>query len=314
MTLHSDHKPGDDRPGARTSEYQRGDAPAGPHGQAGVPADQPGPPPIALEERASPRRRLARVDRHLLISLVSILAVLLAWWLITVTGLVRPLFVPSPASTWDAFMRTLAEGYRGHDLLAHLAISLRRVFMAFIIAAVVAVPLGILVGVSRKLEAALEPLINFYRVLPPLAYYTLLIIWMGIGEAPKVTLLLLAAFPPIFIAVIQGVRNVPDGRVNAALSLGADNKAVMRYVVLPSIMPDFFTGLRVSIGFTYTTLVAAEMVAAESGIGWMVLDASRYLQSDVVFMGIIVMGITGVLLDALAKFMQVKMVPWQGKM
>lgn len=272
-------------------------------------------PPIALEDNAGTGRHpgFTEAHRHLLISAVSILSALLVWWLITATGLVKPLFVPSPVSVWQSFVSTLTDGYRGHSLLAHLAISLRRVFIAFVLAIIIAVPLGILVGVSRKLEAALEPLINFYRVLPPLAYYTLLIIWLGIGEAPKVTLLLLAAFPPLFIAVIQGVRNVPVGRINAALSLGANNRSVMRYVVLPSIMPDFFTGLRVSIGFTYTTLVAAEMVAAESGIGWMVLDASRYLQSDIVFMGIIVMGITGVALDSLAKLTQQKVVPWQGK-
>lgn len=276
----------------------------------------PTPVPAALESTSSrprQRRRFAAIDRHLAISLSSVLGAVLIWWLITVTGLVKPLFVPSPASVWDAFVTTATDGYRGHSLVSHLGISLRRVFVAFVLATVIAVPLGILVGVSRKLEAALEPLINFYRVLPPLAYYTLLIIWLGIGEAPKVTLLLLAAFPPVFIAVIQGVRNVPAGRVNAARSLGANNRSVMRYVVLPSILPDFFTGLRVGIGFTYTTLVAAEMVAAESGIGWMVLDASRYLQSDIVFMGIIVMGITGVALDGLAKFAQTKVVPWQGK-
>ena len=248
-----------------------------------------------------------------LISIGSILAVLIIWYVVTALGLVRPLFMPSPASVWDSFVTVLTDGYRGHTLLAHLGISLQRVFIAFIIALIIAIPLGVLVGVSEKLEAALEPLINFYRVLPPLAYYTLLIMWMGISEAPKVTLLLLAAFPPIFIAVVQGVRNVSKGRIDAALSLGASRGQVMRYVVLPSIMPDAFTGLRVSIGFTYTTLVAAEMVAAESGIGWMVLDASRYLRSDIVFMGIIVMGITGVVLDSLAKLAQRKFVPWQGR-
>ncbi len=248
-----------------------------------------------------------------LISIGSILAVLIIWYVVTALGLVRPLFMPTPASVWDSFVTVLTDGYRGHTLLAHLGISLQRVFIAFIIALIIAIPLGVLVGVSEKLEAALEPLINFYRVLPPLAYYTLLIMWMGISEAPKVTLLLLAAFPPIFIAVVQGVRNVSKGRIDAALSLGASRGQVMRYVVLPSIMPDAFTGLRVSIGFTYTTLVAAEMVAAESGIGWMVLDASRYLRSDIVFMGIIVMGITGVVLDSLAKLAQRKFVPWQGR-
>lgn len=252
-------------------------------------------------------------SRYTLISVASVLTVLVLWWLITALELVDPLFVPTPASVWDAFTTALTDGYRGRGLLVHLAVSLQRMIVALLIAVVIAIPLGVLVGSNRRLEAALDPLINFYRVLPPLAYYPLLIMWMGISEIPKVTLLLLAAFPPIFIAVVQGVRNVSKGRLDAARSLGAGDRQVMRYVVLPSILPDVFTGFRVAVGFTYTTLVAAEMVAATVGIGWTVLDAGRYLQSDIVFMGIIVMGITGIVLDSLAKYAQRNLVPWQGK-
>lgn len=242
-----------------------------------------------------------------------IVAVLVAWWVITRLGVVTPVFVPTPAATWHAFTDTLTNGYQGHLLLAHLLISLRRVGIAFVLAVVIAVPLGILVGANRRLEAALDPLINFYRVLPPLAYYTILVIWLGIGESSKVTLLFLAGFPAIFIGVIDGVRGISGDRLNAARSLGAGNWQVLRHVVLPSLLPSVFTGMRVALGFTYTTLVAAEMVAATSGIGWMVLDASRYLKSDVIFMGIIVMGITGVLLDAIVRLAARRLVPWQGK-
>lgn len=259
------------------------------------------------------RANRTKSSQYHLISLTSVLTVLVLWWLITALDLVDPLFVPTPASVWDAFITALTDGYRGRGLLVHLAVSLQRILAALVLAVACAIPIGVLVGSSRRLEAALEPLINFYRVLPPLAYYALLIMWMGISEIPKVTLLFLAAFAPIFIAVVQGVRNVPKGKVDAARSLGASDRQVMRYVVLPSILPDVFTGFRVAVGFTYTTLVAAEMVAATVGIGWMVLDAGRYLQSDVVFMGIIVMGFTGIALDSLAKYAQRRVVPWQGK-
>jgi taurine transport system permease protein len=139
------------------------------------------------------------------------------------------------------------------------------------------------------------------------------VIWFGIGERSKVLLLLLAAFPPLFISVVQGVKSVRRERIDAARSLGAGRAKTMRYVVFPSILPDVFTGMRVSIGFTYTTLVAAEMVAAKTGIGWLVLDASRFLQTSFVFMGIIVMGVTGILLDALVKAAQRRAVPWLGR-
>lgn len=273
------------------------------------------PTEIHLRALAQPPLRSARTRRSLrwIISVVSVAAVFAIWWLITALELVKPLFVPPPSDVWQAFNRTMTDGYRGFLLWEHLVISLRRVSLAFVFALVLSIPLGVLVGASRRLEAALEPLINFYRVLPPLAYYTLLIIWMGIGEPSKVALLLLAGFPPLFIGVVQGVRSVPKERLDAARSLGAGSSQSLRYVVLPSILPDIFTGIRVSVGFIYTTLVAAEMIAAESGIGWMVLDAYRYLQSDVVYLGIIIMGITGVALDSLVKFAQRKIVPWQGK-
>jgi taurine transport system permease protein len=247
------------------------------------------------------------------ITAAVVVGIVLVWWLITALHLVQPLFVPTPLATWDAFVTTLTDGYQGHSLVIHLLISVRRVAIAFAFAVLLAVPLGILVGASRRLEAALDPLVNFYRVLPPLAYYTILVIWLGIGETSKVTLLFLAGFAPIFIAVIDGVRGVPRDRIDAARSLGASGGQVLRVILLPSLLPSIFTGMRVALGFTYTTVVAAEMVAANSGIGWMVLDASRYLKSDIIFMGIIVMGITGVLLDAAVKYAARRIVPWQGK-
>ena len=123
-----------------------------------------------------------------------------------------------------------------------------------------------------------------------------------------------AAFPPLFIATVGGgVRGVRRERIDAARSLGAGRMKTLRYVIFPSILPDIFTGVRVAVGFTYTTLVAAEMVAAKTGIGWLVLDASRFLQTSYVFMGIIVMGLTGVLLDGIVKAAQRRAVPWLGR-
>ncbi len=250
---------------------------------------------------------------RLALGAAAIGVVLLAWYLVARAELIKPLFLPSPGAVWDAFMTANTDGYRGYLLWEHVAISLQRVLIAFVLAVLIAVPLGMLVASSRTLETIVDPFVNFYRPLPPLAYYTLLVIWFGIGERSKVLLLLLAAFPPIFIATVQGVRGVRRERMDAARSLGAGRGKTLRYVVFPSILPDVFTGMRVSIGFTYTTLVAAEMVAAKTGIGWLVLDASRFLQTSYVFMGIIVMGVTGIFLDALVKAAQRRAVPWLGR-
>lgn len=256
--------------------------------------------------------RAARRQRTLL-GATTVLVLLLAWIVTARMGWVRPVALPKPLGVWDALVRVQTEGFRGHSLLQHLLISLTRVLVAFSIALVLAVPLGLLAGVSPKFEALLDPVINFLRVLPPLAYLFLLIIWLGIGETSKVTLLLLAAFPPIFIAVAQGVRRIPETRLEAARMLGARGSGYLRSAVLPSVLPDLFTGARVAIGFTYTTVVAAEIVAADSGIGWMTLTAYKFLQTDVVWVGMLVMGFTGIALDALVRGLHRHFVPWQGR-
>jgi taurine transport system permease protein len=264
----------------------------------------------AAAERAEAR---AASRRRVLLGATTVLVLLAAWVTATSLDLVRDVALPTPASVVEAAVRTETEGYRGHALHEHLLISLGRVLLAFAIALLSAVPLGILAGVSPSFEALLDPVVNFLRVLPPLAYLFLLIIWLGIGETSKVTLLLLAAFPPIFIAVAQGVRRIPQTRLDAASMLGARGWRYLRHAVLPSVLPDLFTGARVAIGFTYTTVVAAEIVAADSGIGWMTLTAYKFLQTDVVWVGMLVMGFTGMALDAVVRALHRHYVPWQGR-
>lgn len=250
---------------------------------------------------------------ELLLTLLTLASIFLAWYAIARYRLLPELFVPHPAAVWQAFVETLIEGYRGGTLLHHLGDSLYRVLAGFLLAVVTAVPLGLAIGYSSKVQAIFDPVIEFYRPLPPLAYYTLLVIWLGIENPSKIALLYLAAFPPLSVSAMAGVRGVSAERIQGARSLGASNWQVFRYVVFPSCLPDIFTGMRVSIGFTYTTLVAAEMVAATSGVGWMVLDASKFLRSDVIFMGNIVMGLTGIALDRVIRIAERRVVPWKGK-
>jgi len=216
-------------------------------------------------------------------------------------------------SVWSAFVKILQEGYKDHSLLFHIRESMFRLGLALALAILTAIPLGMLSGFFKPVRAALDPLIEFYRPLPPLAYYTLLVIWLGIDNPSKIALLYLGAFAPLYIAAVSGVQRIPRDRVNASLSLGASGWQVFCFVVFPSCLPDLFTGLRTSIGFAYTTLVAAEMVAAVSGIGWMVLDASKFLRSDVIFVGIIIMGIIAVLIDACVRWIQKTQIPWLGQ-
>jgi taurine transport system permease protein len=213
---------------------------------------------------------------------------------------------------WSAFIEILQNGYKGNSLAFHIYQSMYRLVVALLLAIVTALPLGMLCGFSKPIRAALDPLIEFYRPLPPLAYYTLLVIWLGIENPSKIALLYLAAFAPLFLAVVSGVQRISLDRINGARSLGASGWQLFFYIVFPSCLPEIFTGLRTAIGVAYSTLVAAEMVAAVSGIGWMVLDASKFLRSDVIFVGIIIMGIIAMLIDAGIRWIQKTQLPWIG--
>lgn len=247
------------------------------------------------------------------ISLTSVLVVLILWYAATALNWVDPLFLPAPAAVWSAFVEILRNGYKGSSLAFHIYQSMYRLGVALFLAIATAIPLGMLCGSLKPLRAALDPLIEFYRPLPPLAYYTLLVIWLGIENPSKIALLYLAAFAPLFIAVVAGVQQISLDRINGAKSLGASGWQLFFYVIFPSCLPEIFTGLRTAIGVAYSTLVAAEMVAAVSGIGWMVLDASKFMRSDVIFVGIIIMGIIAVLIDAGIRWIQKTQLPWIGR-
>lgn len=231
------------------------------------------------------------------ISIITVAVILLAWSLVTANHQVSQLIIPSPKQIWVCFMQLIQNGYKGNSLWAHMWASLRRLFIAFAIAVVTAIPVGLLSGYSVKVRAVFEPIIAFIRPLPPLGYYTIIILWMGTGDTSKIFLLFLGAFAPIFVSCVSGVTRVNQDYINHARTLGANQGQIFVHVILPASLPEVFVGLRNAMSIAYATSVAAEMVAAVSGIGWMVLDASKYLRSDVVFVGIILMGITGIILD-----------------
>jgi len=239
-------------------------------------------------------------------------SIFILWYVITKLGIFTPTLLPGPARVWNAFLRILENGYNGVPLWVHLGASFKRLFVAIFFAIFSAVPLGLLSGYFDKIEAVIDSVVEFYRPLPPLAYYTLLVLWFGIDDTSKQILLFLAAFAPIYIACVSAVRKLNQDFVLSAKSLGAAQKDVFFKIVLPASLPEIFTGIRTAFGVAYTTLVSSEMVAATSGIGWMVLDASNFLKSDVIFVGIIIMGITGVIIDAGLRFLERKIIFWKG--
>ncbi|MCX8570423.1 ABC transporter permease subunit [Aminobacter sp. MET-1] len=247
------------------------------------------------------------------ISLLTALVLFAVWLLVTEMGWVRPLFLPSPVAVWDKFVIAMTEGVSNSTLTQHTLASLGRVLGAFFLALATAVPVGILMGVNRTIRGLFDPIIEFYRPLPPLAYLPLIIIWLGIGEFPKVFLIYLAIFAPMAIAARAGVRSVSTEQIHAAYAMGASRGQVIRHVILKAALPEIFTGMRIGIGVGWTTLVAAEMVAAHRGLGFMVLNAAEYLASDTVIMGIIVIGVFAFAFDLMIRYLEKTLIPWKGK-
>jgi taurine transport system permease protein len=252
----------------------------------------------------------SKISRTTVLSISSVLAMIVVWIVVTELGWADPLFLPGPEAIWAAFVKVLVKGYQGSTLLEHIGVSLYRILVSFGLACLVGIPLGIAMGVSKSVKALLNPFIEFYRPLPPLGLYTLLVMWLGIGEESKLSLLFLAGLPGIIIATTQAVSDINGNYVRAVQSLGGSQRDLIRHVYLPGAGPTILTGMRISLGFVYTVLVAAEIVAATAGIGWMIWDAAKFLLSDVVIMGLIVLGLTGVLLDGIMRGIARLLMPW----
>jgi taurine transport system permease protein len=274
------------------------------------------PTPIKPARRAPRRHLLSYPDTRssTWISAITVIVLLTLWWIATDRMWLPPLFLPSPEAIIRRFLEATKGDVGGTTIAGHFAWSMFRVFSAFGLAVVTAVPLGIAMGVSRYMRGVFDPPIEFYRPLPPLSYLPLVVIWFGIDEASKIILIYLACFAPLALSARAGVRSVSLEQIHAAYSMGATRGQVVRHVVLPAAMPEILTGMRIAIGFGWTTLVAAEMVAANAGLGQMVLNASNFLRTDIVVMGIIVIGIVAYAFDLLMRFIEHAVVPWKGRM
>lgn len=248
---------------------------------------------------------------------MSLLVAVGVWWLAAASGRWSPLILPSPGKVWGTFVYSLQEhngrdGYFDAFLWEHAWASVRRVLDGVARAAVIGIPLGVAIATWPPVAAVVEPWVNFLRALPPLAYFVLFIFWFGIGDESKVWLLFGAAFPPITLATIAGVRRVRLDRIAAARTLGATRLQVLRVTVLPSILPDLFTGLRVAVGFAWTTIVAAETMNGLPGLGGMAWATRSQNRADITIMVVIVIGLLALTMDRLIKLAEQLAVPWAG--
>jgi taurine transport system permease protein len=239
---------------------------------------------------------------------------LAVWSLVAALALVPALFLPSPLAVAARFVTTLTNGFADATLLQHTAASLSRVLSALAFAIVVGVPVGIGMGLSPLLRGLFDPIIEAYRPIPPLAYLPLVVIWFGIGEGPKILLIFLAILPAIALSTASGVRGVPVERVNAARTVGANRWQVLRDVILPNALPEILVGTRIGLSVGWSTLVAAELVAATRGLGFMIQTASNFLVTDVVIVGIITIAVIAFAMEFAMRVLERRLTPWKGKL
>lgn len=258
--------------------------------------------------------------------MITLAIVIGVWSAVAVSDIVSPAYLtPSPIEVWNAFVRAntdhaigggvdrIVRGEENYYLWEHLVVSLRRIGLGLLLAALVGIPLGLLMGTVRWAGRLLGPYIDFLRSIPPLAYIGFLVAWFGIYGASKVWLLFLAAFPPITLATLNGVRGVREDQINAVLTLGASRRQAVTSVVLPATLPDIFSGLRVAVGFAWTTVVAAELVNGLPGIGGLAYLSGTQNKIALSIACIIVIGLTAIALDALIRTIEKTLVPWRGK-
>jgi len=260
----------------------------------------------------------ADVTRHPLLTALSFLGLFVVW--LAVTGFeglykpwVAPLFMPSPGAVLGTFVRLQSDGYQGFSLLQHLMTSLGRFAIAMTFSVVVGIALGIGMGMSNAFRAVLDGPMETTRPVPKLALLPLFIVWFGIGELSKFVVIASALLPIMSISAMQGVMQVNRRKLLAAYSLGASEWTVFCRVLIPSALPTIFVGLRVCMGLGITMLVGAELIATNRGIAFMAISASDFLQTDVVFVGVITMAAVGYGLDLVIRQIERRVVHWSGR-
>ena len=241
-------------------------------------------------------------------------ALLVMWWLVTSFGWIKPIYWPSFDAVFSRAGLLWTEGFRNIELWDHVAISIYRVLSGVFYGAILGIPLGFAMGLSSTARGLFDPIVEFLRPIPPLALIPLIILWFGIDEFAKIFLLFLAALFIMTIAARAGVSGVNVSKVHAAYSLGATKIQVLRHVILPNALPEIFTGLRTSMGVCWGTVVAAELVAADRGVGSMIMIAKNFLQTDTVVIGIVIIGIIGYAIEIVMRKLEARLIPWKGKL
>ena len=245
-------------------------------------------------------------NHYLLLALLGLLLPLTAWWLLSMSGLVEKVFMPSPL---DVLKRSFI-WFSDESLMADIWISTYRVFAGFLLSAILAIPLGVLIGTYQPMKAMFEPLMDLIRYMPAVAFIPLVMLWVGIEESSKIAIIFIGTFFQMVLMVAEDIRRVPDNQIEAAQTMGANSNEIVSLVIIQSAKPALLDTLRVTMGWAWTYLVVAELVAANSGLGYSILRAQRFMQTDKIFAGIILIGLIGLAIDQLFRLLHRKSFPW----
>lgn len=269
---------------------------------------------VAIENRKPGRRPPRLLELHRDISPVVywsagiglIALVLVGWVVLTGLGLVKPIFLPSPSAVWTEFNRQVSEGI----LLADMTASLYRIMAGWMLSTLIALPIGILMGSFRFFEGLFEPSVDLVRYMPAVAFVPLSILWLGVGDSQKFLILFIGTFFQEVLMIMDNVKNVPKELVQTSYTLGLGKWEVLRDVVLPTALPGIWDTFRITLGWCWTYLVVAELVAANVGLGYRIMRAQRFLQTESIILGILIIGLLGLITDLLFKAAARRMFTW----
>jgi NitT/TauT family transport system permease protein len=263
------------------------------------------PPPLRRPALWAIAGHLSRRD-YWLFAAFGLLVPLVLWAAVAASGWVDPVFLPGPLHVGARLVTWLMDD----NLLGDASISIYRVVAGFALSAVLALPIGLLIGAFRPVEAMLEPLTDFIRYMPAVAFIPLVMLWFGIEESAKISIIFIGTFFQMVLMVAENVRGVPRAQIEAAQTMGATRGEIIRLVLLQSAKPAILDTLRITMGWAWTYLVVAELVAANSGLGYAILKAQRFLKTDTIFGGILLIGLIGLVIDQAFRWLHRKSFPW----
>ena len=261
--------------------------------------------PRKLENLLSPREPISK-NLYIILALSSFGFFLIVWSILTYGRFVDPLFLPSPGRVFQAGVDLFVELGFTTDILN----SVYRVMMGFVIAAIIGVPVGLIMGTFKVAEAFTEPVVGFIRYMPASAFIPLFILWLGIGDVEKIAIIFVGSFFQLVLMVAVVAKNVHKDLLETAYTLGAKRFQVIRKVLLPASLPGIVDTLRIIVGWAWTYIIVAELVASASGIGYMIISSQRMLRTGNIIFGILTIGMLGLITDFFAKWLYNKLFPW----